>query len=113
MKVLILLLAFASLSACSTMTELPNGCFVDSRHHQWVYASSQKTAGTTAFSALIGFEWVSGGSHVIHAFEHKGQTWVYDPAHGSIKIANRLIFDPRAILYLTYPANPTQNIILL
>jgi hypothetical protein len=113
MKALILLLAFASLSACSTMTELPNGCFVDSRHHQWAYASSQKTAGTTALSMLIGFEWVSGGSHVIHAFEHKGQTWVYDPAHGSIKISNGLVFDPRRILYLTYPARQTQKIILL
>jgi hypothetical protein len=113
MKSLLIILAFASLTTCNTMRELPNGCFVDARHHQWVHVSAERVEGKSSMSMLIGFEWVAGGAHVIHAFEHKGQTWVYDPAQGSTKISNRLIVDPSTIVYLTYPSQPAKNIVLL
>jgi hypothetical protein len=116
MKFLLIFLASASLTGCAInpKVELPNGCFVDARHHQWVMVSAEKAKGASAQSLLIGFQFTeSGVNHVVHAFEHRGQTWVYDPAHGSIKISNGLVFDPRRILYLTYPARQTQKIILL
>jgi hypothetical protein len=95
------------------MKELPNGCFVDARYHQWVTISKEKSENISFFSNLIGFEWIGGGGHVIHVFNHKNQTWVYDPAIGSFKISNRIIYDPVRILYLSYPDKPVKNIVIL
>jgi hypothetical protein len=116
MKFLLILLASASLTGCAInpKIELPNGCFVDARHHQWVHVSEAKSRGISTISMLIGFEWTeSGVGHVVHAFDHRGAMWVYDPAHASFKIYRGLVFDPRRILYLAYPSKQTQNTILL
>jgi hypothetical protein len=106
---MLFLVACLALSACSTK-QLPNGCVVDAKSHDYAVASRNQLSGKTAFNSILAVEFTdTKPGHALSIFEHRTNLWAYDYARGSWQISQGISTAELVVARMIYPRWRIKN----
>jgi hypothetical protein len=91
---------------------LSDGCLVYALHTKMVMESNDLLE-PFLWSRIIGIEFYGALGHAINVFVYKNQTFVYDPARGSFRVAAYPLYDPLTIAEICYPKVSIKKVYFL